>query len=212
MSWPPSDPGAETGLLMGNLSTPASRRLIAAIKRAAKDAARSGAETHSSALERLAREHGHASWDALLRTAASVRRTPGGLPIDPSLPDDFDSTPNEARSKAQLDRWWNRPYVLTRGGEQYEVRCLDGGAWDRSTWYGCASTLEEADAIAAEKLKRWQDTMSRPSMLVGAGGRLQVVLTPSRPDRDFEVLYDAKDSDDARRFIEESLGSGSGGG
>jgi hypothetical protein len=34
------------------------------------------------------------------------------------------------------------------GGTSYGVRCLDGGAWDRSTWWGEFNTLEEAVACA----------------------------------------------------------------
>ncbi|TRO11773.1 hypothetical protein EQ826_23880 [Ectopseudomonas mendocina] len=33
-------------------------------------------------------------------------------------------------------------------GEQYTVRCLDGGAWDRSTWWGNSPTLEGALDLA----------------------------------------------------------------
>lgn len=33
-------------------------------------------------------------------------------------------------------------------GEQYTVRCLDGGAWDRSTWWGDSPTLEGALDLA----------------------------------------------------------------
>ena len=29
-------------------------------------------------------------------------------------------------------------------GTRYDVRCLDGGAWDRSTWWGSFGKLEEA--------------------------------------------------------------------
>jgi hypothetical protein len=34
------------------------------------------------------------------------------------------------------------------GGTRYETRCLDGGAWDRSTSWGMFATLEEALACA----------------------------------------------------------------
>jgi hypothetical protein len=34
------------------------------------------------------------------------------------------------------------------GGIRYEVRCLDGGAWDRSTAWGMFPTIEEAVACA----------------------------------------------------------------
>ena len=33
-------------------------------------------------------------------------------------------------------------------GTRYEVRCLDGGAWDRSTSWGMFATIEEAVACA----------------------------------------------------------------
>ena len=29
-------------------------------------------------------------------------------------------------------------------GIRYDVRCLDGGAWDRSTWWGSFRTIDEA--------------------------------------------------------------------
>lgn len=35
------------------------------------------------------------------------------------------------------------------GGVRYDVRCLDGGAWDRSTCWGWFATLEEAFACCA---------------------------------------------------------------
>lgn len=90
------------------------------------------------------------------------------IPVDPKLPKDFDNTPNEDRPKSHK-RWWNRPYIVTctflpwpslteteievgrkkwyaswPSGTRYDVRCLDGGAWDRSTWWGSFATLEEA--------------------------------------------------------------------
>lgn len=45
--------------------------------------------------------------------------------------------------------WWRdqgRPGWLQAwpGGVRYEVRCLDGGAWDRSTAWGCYATLKGA--------------------------------------------------------------------
>lgn len=35
-------------------------------------------------------------------------------------------------------------------GFRYEVRCLDGGAWDRSTNYGMYATFEEALEVAKQ--------------------------------------------------------------
>lgn len=89
------------------------------------------------------------------------------IPINPCQRDDFDSTPHEHRDPLELDHWWNVPYVQTRewsdigsddderrkqwfahwpSGIRYTVRCLDGGAWDRSTNRGSFSSLEQAVA------------------------------------------------------------------
>lgn len=38
---------------------------------------------------------------------------PNRIPLDPVLPKNFDCTPNEKRSKAQLDAWWDHPYGVT---------------------------------------------------------------------------------------------------
>jgi len=81
------------------------------------------------------------------------------IAINPVLPGNFDNTPNEERSPRSL-AWWNVPYVVTyiktvngweiasSGAQEFHVRCLDGGAWDRSTWLGTFATLEEALALA----------------------------------------------------------------
>ncbi|GJB43828.1 hypothetical protein KAM369_43030 [Aeromonas caviae] len=89
------------------------------------------------------------------------------IPINPCQRDDFDSTPHEHRDPLELDHWWNVPYVQTcewsdigsddderreqwfahwPSGIRYTVRCLDGGAWDRSTNRGSFSSLEQAVA------------------------------------------------------------------
>lgn len=88
------------------------------------------------------------------------------IPINPRLPKNFDLTPNDARP-ASHQRWWHAPYIVTctweqmawptatdedrakwyaawPSGTRYAVRCLDGGAWDRSTGWGMFATLEEA--------------------------------------------------------------------
>jgi hypothetical protein len=50
----------------------------------------------------------------------------------------------EARM-AQLIRGW---YEQWPEGIRYDVRCLDGGAWDRSTWRGSFETLADAVGFA----------------------------------------------------------------
>lgn len=85
-----------------------------------------------------------------------------GIPIDPVLPPDFDDTPNERRPKSH-QKWWRQPYIMTMrgtaerrgaGATGVTVRCLDGGAWDRSTWWGNFDTIAEAVAFAKAKPMR----------------------------------------------------------
>jgi hypothetical protein len=91
------------------------------------------------------------------------------IPINPNLPANFEDCPNDLRP-ASHRRWWYRPFIVTYTAERmgiepgtdaerawlkawpegtrYEVRCLDGGAWDRSTRVGAFATLAEAEACA----------------------------------------------------------------
>ncbi len=73
------------------------------------------------------------------------------IPVNPRLPKSFDSTPNNERSEAQIRRWWCLPFVVGKD-DNWSVRCLDGGAWDRSTWHGSWKT-EEAAVAYAEALR-----------------------------------------------------------
>lgn len=89
------------------------------------------------------------------------------IPINPCQRDDFDSTPHENRDPLELEHWWDMPYIQTcewsdigssnaehreewlkywPSGIRYTVRCLDGGAWDRSTNRGSFASLEQAVA------------------------------------------------------------------
>ena len=72
---------------------------------------------------------------------------PNQIPNNPTLPKNFDITPNEKRSKAQLDAWWDHPYCVTHN-EKFHVYCLNGGAWDRPTWLAQADTYDEACELA----------------------------------------------------------------
>jgi hypothetical protein len=96
-----------------------------------------------------------------------------GVLVNPTLPKAFDNTPNERRPSSHR-KWWNRPFILTQGvpsqtdpeaingdslrrrwieswpsGTRYDVRCLDGGAWDRSTCWGSFATIDMALTCAA---------------------------------------------------------------
>ena len=92
---------------------------------------------------------------------------PNRIPLDPKLPKSFDSTPNADRSKAQLDQWWDRPYGITRADGRIEVRCLNGGAWDRSTHFGTADDYDAACALAETKQAEWLRFASGPWFISG---------------------------------------------
>lgn len=79
-------------------------------------------------------------------TTYTAKSQVDGVLIDPKLPARFDNTPNEKRPDSQT-KWWAFPFIVT-DGEAYETRCLDGGAWDRSTSWGTFAKLSEAVARA----------------------------------------------------------------
>lgn len=90
-----------------------------------------------------------------------------GIPVNPELPAGWDNTPHEDRPECHR-LVWGRSYVVsvTRpvvidvdewwaawpDGVRYDVRCLDGGAWDRSTVYGSYGSLDAATAAADARL------------------------------------------------------------
>ncbi|MGZ4957306.1 MAG: hypothetical protein ACXV8Q_19585 [Methylobacter sp.] len=47
---------------------------------------------------------------------------------------------SEQRRKSWFEAWPT--------GTRYDTRCLDGGAWDRSTWWGSFANIDEALACA----------------------------------------------------------------
>ena len=57
--------------------------------------------------------------------------------------DNFEIKPKDEWEKEQKQnkKAWFEEYP---SGTRYDVRCLDGGAWDRSTWWGSYGTLDEA--------------------------------------------------------------------
>lgn len=84
-----------------------------------------------------------------------------GVAVDPNLPPNFDSMANDSRPVRHL-AWWGIPFIqvtansspqfktLWPEGHRYDVRCLDGGAWDRSTAWGALPSLQEAVALAKD--------------------------------------------------------------
>jgi len=81
---------------------------------------------------------------------------PNRIPLDPALRAGFDETSNDQRSKAELDAWWDHPFGRTRPDGRIDVRCLNGGAHDRSSALGVADSYDEACALAEEKQANWR--------------------------------------------------------
>lgn len=93
-----------------------------------------------------------------------------GILINPELPKAFDNTWNDARTHKEWRLWWDLPFILIHTpddlyghpedaandqsdlgwlevwptGTRYDVRCLDGEAWDRPTHWGSFPTLDAA--------------------------------------------------------------------
>jgi len=104
------------------------------------------------------------------------------IPLDPKLPKDFDCTDNRERGKTQLDAWWDHPYGVTREDGRIDVRCLNGGAWDRSMWLGIAEDYDDACVVGAEKQAEWVRKRSRPVTYMKSEKEIFIVVMPQRPD------------------------------
>ena len=125
---------------------------------------------------------------------------PNRIPLDPKLPKAFDATPNEARSKAELDQWWDRPYGITLSDGRIEVRCLNGGAWDRSTHLGVAADYDAACALAEVKQADWLKFRERPTIYLDAD-QVMVVRQPQRPDEAPQQLAAFRTAQDANDYL-----------
>ncbi|WP_116304281.1 hypothetical protein [Alkalilimnicola ehrlichii] len=62
----------------------------------------------------------------------------------------------EAEYNARLKEMRRKWFAAWPAGIRHDVYCLDGGAWDRSTWRGSFSSLAQAVAYAKElRDARW---------------------------------------------------------
>lgn len=183
---------------------PATATLLSKIKREAKRQAKATSISYTQALESGATAAGYATFHELQLACASPASRE--LPLDPPLRAMFDQTPNERRSKRELDTWWDRPFAVTNPGHGFDIRCLDGGAWDRSTWYMTVKTLDGAYELAQAKLARWREFRAAPVTAMVEGGGVDVVRMPQHPRDDYTVLYHAKDFADAAAWIAQSKG------
>lgn len=132
---------------------------------------------------------------------------PNRIPLDPKLPKAFDATPNETRSKAQLDQWWDRPYGLTRPDGRIEVRCLNGGAWDRAIFLGLADDYDSACALADMKQGEWLKMREQPCTCLETG-QVIVVRQPQRPDEQPQHLATFPTAEAAAEYLRTNFPEG----
>ncbi len=103
-------------------------------------------------------------------------------------------------SKAQLDAWWDRPYGVTLSGGRIEVRCLNGGAWDRSTHLGIADGYDAACALAEAKQAEWLKFRERPCLLFDEG-QVLVMRQAQRPDEAQQQLAAFPSAEAANAYL-----------
>lgn len=138
----------------------------------------------------------HESNTVILRKEKMIE----ALPVNPKLPEEFFSTANEDRSEEEIKTWWDRPFAQQEVDGPFVVRCLDGGAWDRPTFYGSAATIEEATALANQKLAAWQTMRAEPRVMFDEGS-VNVVRMRQKPGDEIEVLGTFDDAAAAQKFM-----------
>lgn len=183
---------------------PATNTLLTKLKKTAKQLV-SDQLTYTDALNQQAVLVGYADWRELAMANGARNAEEGSeFMLDPVLREGFDDTPNEDRSKAELNKFWCKPFILSRDDGKFTVRCLDGGAWDRSTNYGVASTLEEAKEIARKKLRNWLEIAAQPvaSFRGGLDGLVDLMVMNQRPDEEPQIVASGLSTQNASAEIE----------
>lgn len=166
---------------------------IEKMRRRAKRAARAGAIKYSEALEREAKASGFLNWHAVTQMQLSGKpEVLLDLPVDPKLPKHFYDRSNGERSATELRKWWNKPYARSREDGTFDVRCLDGGAHDRPTFYGVAPDLAAARERAATKLSKWLE-VEKELICTFTGDSIQWVQYPHDPRKHRVVLAEFPD-------------------
>lgn len=124
---------------------------------------------------------------------------PNQIPINPTLPKNFDITPNEKRSKAQLDAWWDHPYCVESNGK-YHVYCLNGGAWDRPTFLGQTDTYDDACELAERRQAEWVKRRAEPIFYHSFEPPFQMIRQPQRPDQDATLVVEFNTMDELNAY------------
>ncbi|ELR6233645.1 DNA-binding protein [Escherichia coli] len=125
---------------------------------------------------------------------------PNRIPLDPVLPKNFDCTPNEKRSKAQLDAWWDHPYGVTQPDGKIVVYCLNGGAWDRPSVLCLADNYDEACELAERQQASRVKTRSEPTFMFSKEPPFILARMPQRPDHQQEIVAEFSSRDEMNLF------------
>lgn len=91
---------------------------------------------------------------ALAMEPAALSGVIEGIPVNPTE-QPAGNIANERRSAQELMLWWRQPFIIWNGCGQWEVRCLDGGAWDRPTFIGSHEELAGALDLAKKPTRAY---------------------------------------------------------
>jgi hypothetical protein len=180
----PGGAAAGTAFAHGAMMIPRKTPTDSLITRAKRDAKRltSPELTYTQALDAQAALAGYPDWRTLAMANGERNANHGSaFPLDPVLRPGFNNTPNDERSEEELETWWERPFIVTRDDREFDVYCLDGGAWDRATWYCTADTVAEAVRLGKEKLASVRESRNTPVMTTRRGGGWDLVILNQRP-------------------------------
>lgn len=91
---------------------------------------------------------------ALAMEPAALSGVIEGIPVNPTE-QPARNIANERRSAQELMLWWRQPFIIWNSRGQWEVRCLDGGAWDRPTFIGSHEELTGALDLAKKPTRAY---------------------------------------------------------
>ncbi|MEI6707893.1 MAG: hypothetical protein WCK96_12250 [Methylococcales bacterium] len=78
------------------------------------------------------------------------------IAINPKLPASFYDTPHNQRSKTELKRWWNNPFIISyETFKRYSLWCLDNVELNGPTYYASYDTVNEAIEEAKTRCVLW---------------------------------------------------------
>lgn len=77
-----------------------------------------------------------------------------GIPVNPANPPARDIK-NDERETEELILWWRQPYLEWNKNGFWEIRCLDGGAWDRPSFLDQHKQLAGALELAKKPTRAY---------------------------------------------------------